>query len=89
MLQEYVREHVLFCLVPAFFIAGAIGSFVSKEAVIRYFGPGARKLTAYVVAAVSGTVLRYARALSYLICRYLQTGAGLVGGGLLVFRPGD
>ncbi|MGI6559640.1 MAG: permease [Limnochordia bacterium] len=57
MLQEYVREHVLFCLVPAFFIAGAIGSFVSKEAVIRYFGPGARKLTAYVVAAVSGTVL--------------------------------
>ncbi len=57
MLQEYAREHVLFCLVPAFFIAGAIGSFVSHDAVIRYFGPGARKSTAYIVAAVSGTVL--------------------------------
>jgi uncharacterized membrane protein YraQ (UPF0718 family) len=57
MLQEYAREHVLFCLVPALFIAGAIGSFVSQDAVISHFGPGARKMTAYIVAAVSGTVL--------------------------------
>ena len=41
MLQEYAREHVLFCLVPAFFIAGAIANFVSQESVIKYFGGGA------------------------------------------------
>ena len=38
MLQEYAREHVLFCLVPAFFIAGAISVFVSQGAVLKYFG---------------------------------------------------
>lgn len=57
MLREYAREHVLFCLVPAFFIAGAIGSFVSQAAVIRYFGAGARRWVAYSVASVSGAVL--------------------------------
>ena len=57
MLQEYTREHVLLCLVPAFFIAGAIMVFLNQQAVIRYLGPDARKLTAYAVAAVSGTVL--------------------------------
>lgn len=57
MLQEYAREHVLFCLVPAFFIAGAIANFVSQAAVIKYFSGSARKWLAYSVAAVSGTVL--------------------------------
>jgi uncharacterized protein len=37
MLQEYAREHVLFCLVPAFFIAGAIANFISQQAVLKYF----------------------------------------------------
>jgi len=55
--QEYAREHVLLCLVPAFFIAGAIGVFLSQESVLRYLGPGARKGPAYGVAAVSGSVL--------------------------------
>jgi len=55
--QEYARRHVLLCLVPAFFIAGAIGVFLSQESVLRYLGPGARKVPAYGVAAVSGTVL--------------------------------
>lgn len=55
--QDYARSHVLLCLVPAFFIAGAIGVFLSQEAVMRYLGPGARKVPAYGVAAVSGTVL--------------------------------
>jgi len=57
MLQEYVREHVLFCLIPAFFIAGAITIFVSKEAVIKYFGARANKMLAYGVASVSGSIL--------------------------------
>ncbi|MFO7610554.1 MAG: permease [Candidatus Krumholzibacteriia bacterium] len=53
----YAREHVLLCLVPAFFIAGGISVFVSQGAVMKYLGAGARKVTAYGVASVSGTVL--------------------------------
>ena len=53
----YAREHVLLCLVPALFIAGAIGVFVSQGAVMRYLGPAASKLVAYPVAAASGTIL--------------------------------
>jgi uncharacterized protein len=53
----YAREHVLLCLVPAFFIAGAIGVFVSQGAVMRYLGAGARKVLAYPVASVSGSIL--------------------------------
>jgi uncharacterized protein len=57
LLQEYAREHVLFCLVPAFFIAGAIANFVSQGAVIKYFGSQARLWVAYSVASVSGIIL--------------------------------
>ncbi|MBA7645283.1 hypothetical protein ES703_53038 [subsurface metagenome] len=57
MLQEYAREHVLFCLIPAFFIAGGISIFITKEAVIKYFGAKAKKVVAYGVASVSGTIL--------------------------------
>ena len=57
MLQEYAREHVLTCLVPAFFIAGAIAVFVSQAAVLKYFGAQAKKVLSYSVASVSGTVL--------------------------------
>jgi uncharacterized membrane protein YraQ (UPF0718 family) len=57
LLQEYVREHVLFCLVPAFFIAGAIANFISQGAVIKYFGAGANKVVSYAVASVSGSIL--------------------------------
>ena len=53
----YAREHVLLCLVPAFFIAGAIGVFVSQNAVMKYFGPKAHKALAYGVASVSGAIL--------------------------------
>ncbi|HAL91843.1 MAG TPA: hypothetical protein DCM68_02305 [Verrucomicrobia bacterium] len=53
----YAREHVLLCLVPAFFIAGAIGVFVSQNAVMKYFGPKAPKALSYGVASVSGTIL--------------------------------
>lgn len=57
MLQEYAREHVLTCLIPAFFIAGAIAVFVSQAAVLKYFGAEAKKVLAYSVASVSGTIL--------------------------------
>jgi len=53
----YAREHVLLCLVPAFFIAGAISVFISQAAVIKYFGAKAKKILAYSVASVSGSVL--------------------------------
>lgn len=57
MLSEYAQEHVLLCLVPAFFIAGAIMIFLDQQSVIRYLGPDARKVVAYSVASVSGTIL--------------------------------
>jgi len=57
MLQEYAREHVLLCLVPAFFIAGAIANFVSRQSVIKYFGAKANKILSYSVASVSETIL--------------------------------
>ena len=57
MLSEYAREHVLTCLIPAFFIAGAIAVFVSQASVLKYFGPQAKKILSYAVASVSGTIL--------------------------------
>src|SRR5512141_2005319 len=53
----YAREHVILCLLPAFWIAGAIGAFVSQQSVMRYFGPNAPRATSYGVASVSGTIL--------------------------------
>jgi uncharacterized membrane protein YraQ (UPF0718 family) len=57
LLKDYAREHVLLCLVPAFFIAGAIGQFVSQGAVLRYLGAKAPRPAAYGVASVSGSIL--------------------------------
>ncbi len=57
LLKEYARQHVLLCLVPAFFIAGAIGQFVSQGAVLRYLGARAPRPVAYGVASVSGSIL--------------------------------
>ena len=53
----YAQEHVLLCLIPAFFIAGTIAVFVSQAAVVKYFGAKAKKWVAYLVAAGSGTIL--------------------------------
>lgn len=57
MLQEYARLHVLLCLIPALFIAGAVSVFVSKDSVMRFLGGKAKKWLAYSVAAVSGAIL--------------------------------
>jgi uncharacterized membrane protein YraQ (UPF0718 family) len=55
--QWYAREHVILCLLPAFFIAGVIAVFVSQGAIMKYFGASAKKWLAYSVASVSGTIL--------------------------------
>lgn len=57
LVKWYAQEHVLLCLIPAFFIAGVIAVFVSQNAVIKYLGSKAKKWTAYAVASVSGTIL--------------------------------
>ncbi len=57
LVKWYAREHVLLCLVPAFFIAGAISVFVSQASVMKYFGVKANKILSYSVASVSGVIL--------------------------------
>jgi len=57
MLGEYARQHVILCLVPAMFIAGAITVFLNQQAVMRYLGPDANRFTAYTVASISGAIL--------------------------------
>jgi hypothetical protein len=78
MLREYARQHVLTCLIPAFFIAGAIAVFVSQAAVLKYFGAQANKFLSYSVASVSGTVL------AVCSCTVLPLFAGIYmrGGGI-------
>ncbi|MDH3999252.1 MAG: permease [Desulfuromonadales bacterium] len=78
LVKWYAREHVLLCLVPAFFIAGAVGVFVSQAAVMKYLGPKANKLLAYGVASVSGGIL------AVCSCTILPLFAGIyrMGAGL-------
>ncbi|MEZ4601068.1 MAG: permease [Syntrophotaleaceae bacterium] len=78
LVKWYAREHVLLCLVPAFFIAGAVGVFVSQAAVMKYLGARANKVLAYGVAAVSGSVL------AVCSCTILPLFAGIyrMGAGL-------
>lgn len=78
LVKWYAREHVLLCLVPAFFIAGAVAVFVSQAAVMKYLGPNAKKVLAYGVASVSGTIL------AVCSCTILPLFAGIyrMGAGL-------
>lgn len=57
MLNEYARQHVLLCLVPAFFIAGTITVLLKKEAILKLLGPDAKRIVSYPIAAISGAVL--------------------------------
>jgi uncharacterized protein len=57
LVKWYAQEHVVLCLLPAFFIAGVISVFVSQGSVLKYFGANAKKWLAYSVASVSGTIL--------------------------------
>lgn len=77
-LTEYLSAHVLTCLIPAFFIAGAIAVFVSQTAVIRYFGPQAKRWLAYTVASLSGAILAVCSCtILPLFAGIRQRGAGL------------
>ena len=78
LVKWYAQEHVLLCLVPAFFIAGAVGVFVSQAAVMKYLGPRASKPLAYGVASVSGSIL------AVCSCTILPLFAGIyrMGAGL-------
>jgi uncharacterized membrane protein YraQ (UPF0718 family) len=78
LVKWYAQEHVLLCLVPAFFIAGAISVFVSQASVMKYLGAGANKVLAYGVASVSGTIL------AVCSCTVLPLFAGIyrMGAGL-------
>jgi len=78
LVKWYAREHVLLCLVPAFFIAGAISVFVSQASVMKYLGARANKVLAYGVASVSGTIL------AVCSCTILPLFAGIyrMGAGL-------
>jgi len=78
LVKWYAQEHVLLCLIPAFFIAGAIGVFVSQASVMRYLGAKANKVLAYGVASISGTVL------AVCSCTVLPLFAGIyrMGAGL-------
>lgn len=57
LLKWYAHEHVLLCLIPAFFIAGVIAVFISQGTIAKYLGPKATKWKAYLMASVSGTIL--------------------------------
>lgn len=78
LVKWYAQEHVLLCLVPAFFIAGAIAVFVSQASVMKYLGTKANKVLAYGVASVSGTIL------AVCSCTVLPLFAGIyrMGAGL-------
>ncbi|KPK25310.1 MAG: permease, partial [Nitrospira bacterium SG8_3] len=78
MLQEYAREHVLTCLIPAFFIAGAIAVFVSQASVLKYFGATAKRILSYSVASVSGTIL------AVCSCTVLPLFAGIYTRGAVI-----
>ncbi len=57
LLHEYARDHILTCLLPAFFIAGAISVFIKKDFVLKYLGGRAKKVISYSLASVSGAIL--------------------------------
>jgi len=74
----YAREHVLLCLVPAFYIAGAISVFLNQQTVLRYLGPGAPRVLSYGVASVAGSVLAVCSCTVLpLFAGIYMTGAGL------------
>ena len=78
MLQEYARNHVILCLLPALFIAGSLAVFLKRDSVMRYLGPKAKKAVAYAAASVSGSFL------AVCSCTVLPLFAGIyrMGAGL-------
>jgi uncharacterized membrane protein YraQ (UPF0718 family) len=56
-LAAYLAAHVLLCLLPAFYIAGAMTALIPKETVTRYLGRNTPKIISYPAAAAAGFLL--------------------------------
>lgn len=83
LVRWYAEEHVILCLIPAFFIAGAVAVFIRQGAVMKYLGPTAPKPLAYAVSSVSGAIL------AVCSCTVLPLFAGIyrMGAGLVPPSP--
>jgi uncharacterized membrane protein YraQ (UPF0718 family) len=78
LLNEYAREHVITCLIPAFFIAGAISVFIRKDFIFKYLGGEAKKIVSYSIASVSGSILAVCSCtILPLFAGIRKSGAGL------------
>ena len=71
----YAEQHVVLCLLPALFIAGAVSVFIRQSAIVDLLGSRANKAVAYGVASVSGTIL------SVCSCTVLPLFAGIYRNG--------
>ncbi|MFH1601652.1 MAG: permease [Candidatus Shapirobacteria bacterium] len=56
-LVDYLSAHVLFCLVPAFFIAGAINSLIDSQSILKYLSGKTKKWLAYLIAVTAGFLI--------------------------------
>ncbi|MDZ7261045.1 MAG: permease, partial [candidate division KSB1 bacterium] len=74
-LEEYIALHVVTCLIPAFLLAGAMVSFISKETIIRYLGTAARKLTSFSLASVASFFV------AACSCTVIPVASGIYYGG--------
>jgi len=72
---DYVLAHTLFCLVPAFFIAGAMAALIPKGKLLPFLGKDSPKHIAYPIAVVSGLLL------AVCSCTVLPLFAGIRKGG--------
>jgi uncharacterized protein len=77
-LASYLAAHVLLCLVPAFFIAGALSALVPQQSIIRFLGPDAPKYVSYPAAAAAGSLLAVCSCtIQPLFAGIYSKGAGL------------
>lgn len=77
-LASYLAAHVLLCLVPAFFIAGALSALVPQQSIIRFLGPDAPKWKSYSAAAGAGSLLAVCSCtIQPLFAGIYKKGAGL------------
>jgi len=77
-LVDYLSAHVLFCLVPAFFIAGAVNSLIESRVILKYLGAKSKKWLAYLIAALSGFLVQVCSCtILPLFAGIWKNGAGL------------
>jgi len=77
-LASYLAAHVLLCLVPAFFIAGALSALVPQQSIICFLGPDASKWVSYPAAAGAGSLLAVCSCtIQPLFAGIYKKGAGL------------